>query len=181
MKRLNKLTITLGVFSLLLTACQGTTVTSSSSSTSQAPKEYTVTWKNFDGTILEVDEKVQEGTNPNYNGLDPVKAADEQYDYTFAGWTPSLAPVTSNIDYVATFKETLKKYEIVWKNYDGNVLRVDEVEYGKTPTYSGATPTKPQTDRFSYEFTGWTPCQLLAQRNIPPLLKKAQENIQSLG
>ena len=161
MKKLNKLTITLGVFSLLLTACQGTTVTSSSSSssssTSQAPKEYTVTWKNFDGTILEVDEKVQEGTNPNYNGLDPVKAADEQYDYTFAGWTPSLAPVTSNIDYVATFKETLKKYEIVWKNYDGNVLRVDEVEYGKTPTYSGATPTKPQTDRFSYEFTGWSP------------------------
>ena len=153
MKRLNKLTITLGVFSLLLTACQGTSV----SSTSQAPKEYTVTWKNFDGTILEVDEGVQEGSAPTYNGLDPIKAADEQYDYTFTGWSPSLSPVSSDSEYVATFKETLKKYEIVWKNYDGNVLRVDEVEYGKTPTYSGATPTKPQTDRFSYEFTGWTP------------------------
>ena len=165
MKRLNKLTITLGVFSLLLTACQGVTVfssvnsssSSSSVSTSQAPKEYKVTWKNFDGTILEVDERVEEGTNPSYNGLEPTKAADEQYDYTFTGWTPKVTPVKSDSEYVATFKETLKKYEIIWKNYDGNVLRVDEVEYGETPSYSGVTPTKPQTDRFSYEFIGWTP------------------------
>ena len=170
MKKLNKLTITLGVFSLLLTACQGVSGSSSansssdssssapsSTSTSQAPKEFTVTWKNFDGTVLEVDEGVVEGTNPSYNGLEPTKAADEQYDYTFIGWTPEVTPVKSDSEYVATFKETLKKYEIVWKNYDGNVLRVDEVEYGKTPAYNGVTPTKPQTDRFSYEFKGWTP------------------------
>ena len=165
MKKLNKLTITLGVFSLLLTACQGTGVTSSSSasssssssSTSQAPKEYKVTWKNFDGTILEVDERVTEGTTPTYDGLTPTKAADEQYDYTWTGWTPTVSPVTSNTEYVATFKGELKKYDIVWKNYDGNVLLVDHVEYGKTPTYNGATPTKPQTDRFSYDFVGWDP------------------------
>ena len=162
MKKLNKLTITLGVFSLLLTACQGTgaassSSSSSSSSTSQAPKEYKVTWKNFDGTILEVDERVQEGTNPTYDGLTPTKAADEQYDYTWTGWTPSVAPVTGDSEYTATFKGELKKYEIVWKNYDGNVLLVDQVKYGETPVYNGTTPTKPQTDRFSYDFVGWSP------------------------
>ena len=56
-----------------------------------------------------------------------------------------------------TISGNKKTYTITWKDYDGGVLSVDEVEYGKIPEYNGTTPTKPQTDRYSYEFIGWSP------------------------
>ena len=49
-------------------------------------------------------------------------------------------------------------FTIVWKNYDGTVLETDEgVEKGATPTYDGATPTKPATSEYTYTFTWWNP------------------------
>lgn len=50
-----------------------------------------------------------------------------------------------------------KTYKITWKNGD-EVLEVDEnVAEGTTPTYNGATPTKPSTEAENYVFKGWTP------------------------
>ena len=49
-------------------------------------------------------------------------------------------------------------YTVTWKNYDGNTLETDEgVAQGETPTYNGATPTKPDTTEHSYVFSGWSP------------------------
>lgn len=49
-------------------------------------------------------------------------------------------------------------YTVIWKNYDGNTLETDEgVPQGDTPTYDGATPTKPDTTEKSYIFSGWSP------------------------
>lgn len=49
-------------------------------------------------------------------------------------------------------------FTIVWKNYDGTVLETDEgVEKDTTPTYDGATPTKPATSEYTYTFTWWSP------------------------
>ena len=49
-------------------------------------------------------------------------------------------------------------FTIVWKNYDGTVLETDEgVVKDTTPTYDGATPTKPATAEYTYTFTGWSP------------------------
>ena len=51
----------------------------------------------------------------------------------------------------------MNKYTITFNNWDGTTLATYEVEYGQTPVYAGATPTKPATDQYTYTFSGWTP------------------------
>ena len=69
---------------------------------------YTVTWKNYDGTVLETDENQAYGIEPHYDGATPVKAETEKYTYEFAGWEPELEPVTCDVIYTAVFTEITK-------------------------------------------------------------------------
>ena len=48
-------------------------------------------------------------------------------------------------------------YTIRFLNWDGSVLQSTQVEEGKIPQYTGATPTKPSDSQYSYTFSGWTP------------------------
>ena len=117
---------------------------------------YTVTWMSGN-RILEVDDSVEYGSMPVYDGTEPSKNADTQYVYIFTGWSPELSEVTGNITYTAQFTTAPNSYTIVWKNGD-TVLEVDEkVEYGTIPTYDGATPVKPDLVQYTYEFIGWDP------------------------
>ena len=72
-----------------------------------APATYTVTWNNWDDTELDTDE-VEEGATPTYDGTTPTKAEDENYTYTFAGWSPEITAVTGDVTYTATFEATPK-------------------------------------------------------------------------
>lgn len=56
---------------------------------------HTVTWKLDDGTLIDTTE-VKEGEMPAHSS--PSKEG-----YIFVGWEPTLAPVTSNITYTATY------------------------------------------------------------------------------
>ena len=117
---------------------------------------YTITWKNWDGTTLKT-EQIIIGMTPSYTGSTPTKASTAQYTYTFSGWTPTIAKVTANATYTATFTQTLRKYTITWKNADGTTLKTEQVDYGTTPSYTGSTPTKESTAQYDYTFAGWTP------------------------
>ena len=64
---------------------------------------YTVTWVNYDGTVLETDEAVEEGSIPIYNGLTPEKEGEVKY--IFSGWNPEVSVVTCDVTYTATFIE----------------------------------------------------------------------------
>ena len=72
----------------------------------------TITWKNYDGTVLEVDNNVPYGTMPSYDGETPTKESDSNYDYIFAGWTPSVVIATQPTTYVATFSNQEITYTI---------------------------------------------------------------------
>ena len=48
--------------------------------------KYTVTWKNWNGEVLETDTNVEYGTMPSYNGNTPVKSSDQNNQYVFEKW-----------------------------------------------------------------------------------------------
>lgn len=117
---------------------------------------FTITFVNEDGTVLQTGQ-VREGEMPAYTGAMPTKAATEEYNYTFAGWTPDLMPVTADATYTATYHETKRSYHIRFLNYDGIELQSSEVEYGALPEYMGETPTRSSTAQYNYVFDGWSP------------------------
>ena len=115
-----------------------------------------VIWKNEDGTILEVDEAVPQGSVPTYNGAMPIKSGNAQYSYEFNGWSPSVEAINSGVTYIAQFKATVKNYTVRWESDDGTLLELDEkVAYGTVPTYDGAIPNKTATAEHTYTFKGW--------------------------
>ena len=118
------------------------------------PPTYTITWKNYDGTVLATDQ-VKSGVTPAYNAETPVKEGNAQYTYTFSGWDKAITAATADAVYTAQFSESVNNYTVRWLNYDGQELEVDTVPYGTTPTYDGETPTKQGNAQYSYTFSGW--------------------------
>jgi len=124
-----------------------------------AINEYTILFKNWNDTLLQ-QQDLKHGDIVTYTGTPnpPTKTGNAQYTFTFAGWNPSIvSPAVGNATYIAQFDTTINKYTITFKNYDGNVLQSSDWEYGQTPEYSGATPTKPATAEWTYTFKGWSP------------------------
>lgn len=117
------------------------------------PITYTITWKNYNGRVLEVDNGVPYGSTPVYNGATPTKAEDSDYTYTWSGWTPDISIVTSNQTYTATFSKEKIKYTI---NFD--------LDGGSSPSYTGSQVVESFTkDIFFFDcvkdgwnFRGWS-------------------------
>ena len=123
---------------------------------SRMVNEYTVKFINHDGTVLQ-SGKVPYGTTPAYTGATPTRARTAKYTYTFKGWSPTIAAVTGDATYTAQFGSTVNKYTVKFVNFDGTVLQTGSLAYGATPAYTGAAPTRPADEKYSYSFTGWSP------------------------
>ena len=123
----------------------------------QQAKLYTITWLNYNDSILAIDENVLSGTLPSYNGETPSKPADVEFTYTFAGWDPEITEVTGNATYTARFYGAKNIYQVTWLNADGTELAKDSMEYGALPEYIGEVPTKEENEAYFYSFSGWTP------------------------
>ena len=103
-----------------------------------------------------------EGSAVAYGGSTPAKAADEQYTYTFAGWSLSeggeiveIAPVaTESVTYYAVYTTT-NNYRINFVN-GSETLQSSLLVEGSAVAYDGATPVKAETEAYRYNFLGWS-------------------------
>ena len=114
--------------------------------------DYEIKFVNTDGTVLQ-SSTVVEGDTPVCT-ITPTKPADAQYTYTFSGWTPTIAPVAEDTTYTATYSTTTNEYTVTFTDADGNQLQSGKLPYGTVPAYNG-TPTKAETDKYTYTFAGW--------------------------
>ena len=67
-----------------------------------APTTYTIRFLNWDGSVLQSSQLAQ-GSMPSYTGVTPTKPEDDNYTYTFSGWSPTVVAATANADYTAQF------------------------------------------------------------------------------
>lgn len=116
----------------------------------QTPKQYTVTFKNYDGTVLE-SKLWNEGETPVCS-VTPTRADDDANTYSFVGWTPEIVPVAADAVYTAVFEATPitpTTYTVTFYDWDDTILSTQTVNKGENAT-PPATPT-----RQGYVFTGW--------------------------
>jgi hypothetical protein len=73
---------------------------------------YTITWKNYDGTVLETDENIEYGKLPTYDGETPRKPRTAQFTFEFSGWDPTVDTVKGDETYTATYIEHLNAYTV---------------------------------------------------------------------
>lgn len=109
------------VDAVIILAKDGNTITLGAFDTNAT---FTVTWKNWDETVIETDNDVALGATPTYNGNTPEKAEDDDYVYEFAGWSPALSGVSKNETYTATYNE-IPKPKTIFAGHsitlDGNI------------------------------------------------------------
>lgn len=115
----NKLLIVFLLF--LLTSCSlnelkvNTITTSSTNTTIEESVYYTVTFLNYDDSILG-SISVKEGETANYTFLPPKKPDGDEFSYQFIGFDKDLNNISSDIFTHAEFKEIPKVNwgEITW-------------------------------------------------------------------
>lgn len=118
------------------------------------PRKYKVTFQNYNGRNLYVDE-VGKGGTAVYVGAVPTRENDEYYSYRFNGWDKPLDNILEDTLVTAQFERIATDFDVTFKNYDGTVLYVDHVMYGEDAVYLGVTPYRAGTEEYAYEFIGW--------------------------
>lgn len=71
----------------------------------QNQTSFTVSWCNYDGTLIEKDLNVEKGAMPSFDSSKPVKADDTSSYYVFSGWSPEVKEVTKDVTYTAVFEQ----------------------------------------------------------------------------
>ena len=124
---------------------------------------YTYKFVNYNGAVLK-SEEVEYGTMP-VAPEDPTRKADEEYTYTFIGWDKAIEAVTGNVTYTAQYESIKNKYTYKFVDFDGTVLKEEEVEYGTMPV-APADPERASDEKRNYTFIGWDKVVVAVTENV---------------
>ena len=114
--------------------------------------DYTVRFLNEDGSVI--TEATYHYGDDVVVPADPAKAADETYNYTFAGWDKEVTSVKGNVDYKAVYESSYIDYTVRFLNEDGSVITEATYHYGEDVVIP-ADPAKEADETYTYTFAGW--------------------------
>jgi hypothetical protein len=126
-------------------------------------KEYTVTYKNIDGTVLQSD-KWKAGQIPLYTGMEPTEKENVYYKSFFIGWNPDVTAVTGDAEYTAVYKQDYKYYEVTFVRSEfsgaGQSCSYEKVRAGR-PVNRPANPSDVEKSESmhvttTFYFSHWT-------------------------
>lgn len=127
--------------------------------TPEPPTEFTITFKNYDGSVLQSFDNVREGTllAGLYSNV-PTKPATTEYTYTFTGWQPAISAVTAatkDMSFTAQYSTARKSAVVTFEDENGNQIgETQNVEIGQTPV--APVYTKDATAEYTYT-VAWIP------------------------
>lgn len=109
-------------------------------------EQFTILFKNDDGTILDTQYVDKGGTpvDPITRDENPIstpkKVSSQQYDYTYSGWDKNFVTAFADAVYTATYTSTVRKYTVRYIS-KGTVKETISADYGSTVFYGGDIPT----------------------------------------
>ena len=109
--------------------------------------KYLITFKNWDGTVLEAKEW-DYGATPVYEGI-PTRPADAENTYTFSGWDHSISTVTGEDVYIAQYNGATNSYTLTVSGEHGTTTGSGTFLYGTLQPIT-ATPDA------CYHFVRWS-------------------------
>lgn len=107
-------------------------------------EQFAVTFKNEDGTVLEVQyvDKGSDAIDPaarSENKIIPQKESTVSHDFTFLAWDSALNAVFSDRVVTATYSSSLREYTVKYVSR-GAVVQESVGKYGDYVAYSGTDP-----------------------------------------
>ena len=126
---------------------------------------FTVTFKNYDGTVLNTQRVRQYGDakNPVTEGLitTPTKPPTVDKVFTFTAWDKAITYITQDLEVTATYSDAPRMYTVKWWN-GLTLLQTSTVEVYDNGEYTGAIPYISGNDIF----TGWSVATTNVQADI---------------
>ena len=113
---------------------------------------YLTEWVIDGGTVTEPKDYFEDYANP-------TRVSTAQYDFHFSKWDGDFnTPMTAAREFHATYSNTLRRYNVYFYNDAELLYTVENVQYGSSASYAGATPTKLGVENpEDYVFKGWSP------------------------
>lgn len=123
-------------------------------SSTGTPRTFTITFEPENGGAAQV-LNVAYGQMPS--PTTPSKTGDAQYSYVFNSWYPALETVSKDATYYAQYTQTLNRYQITFKDWNGTVLQSESLQYGVMPSCSNPSRPLDLENLKAYTFAGWSP------------------------
>ena len=129
--------------------------------------QFKVTFVNDDGTILDTQyiEQFDSAVDPITRDENPIptpkKDSTIQYNYTFSGWSGSLANIVADRVIRALYSESIREYTIKYV-VNGEPVKTARGVYGTNIVYDGNIPVWTAEEPFAfYLFNRWDKSGLL--------------------
>lgn len=126
-------------------------------------QQFVVKFVNWDRKVLDTQyvlrgsDAVDPTTRQNNPIPTPTRPSTDSTNYTFDGWEGDYTKVSSDMEIMARYSETVRTYTVRWYNGE-SLLQTDEnIQYGSGVEYRGDTPEDTSLDEFlTYRlFDGW--------------------------